>query len=91
MQSRDSKPRDSRKRKPSQDKEGKDNKRKPCQICDRPYNPKSCFLALDYTPKRVTIPAENREVFEKRMKDASFAEKIHFIREYLKRKDDIFS
>ena len=84
--------RDSRKRKPSQDKEGeKDNKRKPCWICDRPHNPRTCFLALDYTPKRVTIPEENRVIFEKRMRDSAFAKRIQTIREYLKKKDDIFA
>jgi hypothetical protein len=94
-ESRDSKTResrDSRKRKPSQDKEGeKDNKRKPCWICDRPHNPRTCFLALDYMPKRVTIPEENRVIFEKRMRDSAFAKRIQTIREYLKKKDDIFA
>jgi hypothetical protein len=89
---RDLKSRESRKRKPSQDKrENEGNKRKPCWICDEPHNPKSCFLALEIQPKRVTIPEENKEVFEKRMKDSAFAKRIQSIREYLKRKDDLFT
>ena len=77
MQSRDSKSKDSRKRKPSQDKkETEGNKRKPCWICDSPYRQTSCFLALEIRPKRGIIPEENKEVFGRRMKDPSFAKKI---------------
>ena len=77
MQSRDSKSKDSRKRKPSQDKkETEGNKRKPCWICDGPHSQTSCFLALEIRPKRGIIPEENKEVFGRRMKDPSFAKKI---------------
>jgi hypothetical protein len=39
----------------------------------------------------VTIPEENKEVFEKRMKDPAFAKKIQAIRELEKKKAEILT
>ena len=92
MQNRNSKSKDSRKRKPLQDKkETKGNKKKPCQICDKSYSLTSCFLVLEIRPKRGIIPEENKEVFGRRIKDPSFAKKIPLIREYHNKKNDIFA
>jgi hypothetical protein len=38
---------------------------------------RTCFLSLGNMPKRVVIPDENEEIFERRMMDPSFAEEIH--------------
>jgi hypothetical protein len=57
------------------------NKRKPCWVCDGNHGARTCFLALGNIPKRVKIPEENEEVFERRMADPLFAEKILRIRE----------
>ena len=57
------------------------NKRRPCWVCDGNHGTRTCFLALGNVPKRVKIPEENEEVFERRMMEPSFAEKIRRIRE----------
>ena len=57
------------------------NKRKLCWVCDGNHGARTCFLALGNIPKRVKIPEDNEEVFERRMADPSFAEKILRIRE----------
>ena len=46
---------------------------------------------MDFIPRRVTVPKKNKEVFEKQMKDSAFAKRIQSIREYLKKKEDIFA
>jgi hypothetical protein len=50
-------------------------------VCDGNHGARTCFLALGNIPKRVKIPEENEEIFERRMMDPSFAEKIQKIRE----------
>jgi hypothetical protein len=86
-----SKSKDKRKRKFSPETTDKENKKKPCWICDGPHRPKTCFLALEVESKKLPISEENREVFARRMKDSIFAKRIQAIRENLKKQEDLFS
>ena len=86
-----SKSKDKRKRKFSPETTDKENKKKPCWICDGPHRPKTCFLALEVESKKLPISEENREVFARRIKDSIFAKRIQAIRENLKKQEDLFS
>jgi hypothetical protein len=78
-----------RRRTVSSNENGSNNKRKPCWVCDGNHRPQTCFLALGITPKRLNIPEGNKKIFERRMKDSSFTDKIQKIRDLEKAKNDI--
>jgi hypothetical protein len=78
-----------RRRTVSSNEKESSNKRKPCWVCDGNHRPRGCFCALGIKPRRIKIPEENKKIFEKRMKDPSFADRIQKIRDLEKAKKDI--
>ena len=56
-------------------------KRKPCWGCGGDHNNFTCVLIKGLEPRNFKIPGKNKTIFQEKMKDPAFAEKIRKLRE----------
>ena len=79
------------KRKHLPDCNDKGNKKRLCWICEGWYRSESCLLTLGVELKRVKIHNENKEIFEKKIKELAFAKKIQQIQDHKKKKKELMT